>query len=198
MVILAAASGIAEDASVNTLHFSCVTPATDAAAIAASLETIWDSNRGLFPATVAQNGHRIKIYNLADAEPRAPLVDTTFNLDSAPSGAPLPTEVALCLSFQAGRISGQSQARRRGRIYWGPIKASYNDSNGRPDATAVATVLNVGDELLAASTAATDWSWGVFSRVDDDLVSVQNGWVDNAWDIQRRRGLAPTTRSTFS
>jgi hypothetical protein len=42
------------------------------------------------------------------------------------------------------------------------------------------------------------WTWIVVSEVAglNDVI-VTNGWVDNAFDIQRRRGVTPTSRSTF-
>lgn len=197
MVQLAIASGIPEDRPVNTLHFDCAVAATGATAILADLPGWFSECAPIYANTVSQNGHRVKMYDMADPTPRAPIVDTTFNLTSGPSGAPLPSEVAICLSFQGVRLSGQSQARRRGRIYIGPLDTSTVDADGRPGGVAIGAVADMGDLILADSVASGDYAWAVYSVTDDSLVQVLNGWVDNAFDIQRRRGLAPTSRTTF-
>jgi len=51
--------------------------------------------------------------------------------------------------------------------------------------------------LKGASDAAADWTWVVYSTVDNAMYPVDNGWVDNSWDTQRRRGVKPTARYTF-
>jgi hypothetical protein len=38
----------------------------------------------------------------------------------------------------------------------------------------------------------------LYSRTSGSSVLIDNGWVDNAPDIQRRRGIDPSARTTFS
>ena len=39
---------------------------------------------------------------------------------------------------------------------------------------------------------------GVWSVANNDLVLANDGWVDNSWDTQRRRGLDTTARTTWA
>lgn len=197
MIILRLDSGLPEDSPVNTLHFNTLSSPEPYAAIATAIEGAYNTFRTNFPATVEQNGHRIKMYEMADSTPRVPVFDDTFDLSSNPTGDSLPPEIALCCSFQGARASGQSQARRRGRVYLGPCKEDDNSALGVPGSTVIANAAAFGNFLLNASIAAGSWEWCVYSPTDDELVPVTNGWVDNAWDVQRRRGLGATSRTVF-
>lgn len=116
----------------------------------------------------------------------------------SPTGsAPLPAEVALVMSFQAARASGQNQARRRNRVYLGPLGGSAPSSDGRPAPGFVTQVARAGSDLAAAASSSVNWNWVVWSPTEQQDYQVDNGWVDNSWDTQRRRGLAPTSRTTF-
>lgn len=151
----------------------------------------------LYPSTIQQNNHEYKAYDMLDPEPRAPVEEGTWSFTSAPSTDPLPPEVALCLSFQAVKISGVPQARRRGRVYIGPLRASIT-ADGRPTAGAISLLRNAADALYDAGVAtAGDWNWAVYSTVLGGTAEVANGWVDNEFDTQRRRGRTPTTRNVF-
>jgi hypothetical protein len=59
----------------------------------------------------------------------------------------------------------------------------------------VATMPILASNLLAASNPAT---LAVWSPSNGDAVPVTDGWVDNAWDTQRRRGIDRTARSTWT
>jgi len=50
---------------------------------------------------------------------------------------------------------------------------------------------------MAAMAADANNDWIVYSTVDQAGHEVIGGWVDNAWDIQRRRGELSTSRLTF-
>ena len=197
-VTLASSAGVLIDRPVNVWHFtSDKVPATNSA-IFSALSTFYNGLSTRLSAGIAQNGHEVKMYDLGDPQPRAPFYTNTFNFTSAPTAAPLPAETALCLSFQGIRVSGQSQARRRGRIYIGPIGANQIDANGRPVSALITALVSAGNTLLTASLAAAEWNWCVYSTTDAAMVQVTNGWVDNAWDTQRRRGVSASTRSTFA
>lgn len=200
MVRLATVSGIPEDSPVNVFHFTSTDIANDDLEIRDALVDFYDDLNTRFGNQIAQNGHSIKMYDLADPTPRAPIAEYSWNMTAAPTGDPLPTEIALCLSFQGNRVSGTSQARRRGRVYIGPWAEGQQDTanNGRPSAGTITALVTSGDDLLTASQAASTWRWCVWSPTDAAMVQVTNGWVDNAWDVQRRRGVEPTTRETFA
>jgi hypothetical protein len=144
-----------------------------------------------------QNNHTFEWYRESDTKPRAPIRITTWNLTASPTGNPLPSEVCLCMSFQATQVSGVPQARRRGRIFIGPLDVTSLETDGRPPSTARLAINNAGGALLDASQASTTWKWAVYSRVLGTGSDVANGWVDNAFDIQRRRGIQPNLRSIF-
>ena len=163
-----------------------------------ALRALYNTWRPQMSALIGQNNHEIKSYDMEDPEPRAPIVDTTFNLTSAPAGGSLPPEVSLCLSYQAPKVSGLPQARRRGRIFLPPMNGNAVDTTtGRPAAAAVTAAVACGDNLLTAAAAGT-WDWAVYSTVNGAGVAVTNGWVDNEFDTQRRRGRLPSFRTAFN
>lgn len=149
------------------------------------------------PIVRTTDGLLMKSYDLSDPEPRVPVL--TFEADLAPgSDEPLPTEVALCMSFQAGAASGVPQARRRNRVFLPFFRADRSDTDGRPSSTLITDITTAAGVLLAASgPTSSDWQWVVYSPTDDAFDLVDNGWIDNEWDTQRRRGRIATARTTF-
>lgn len=190
-------SNIAADAMVNTFSFSAVDD-TDLPDIATALETRYQALTGVFNEQVRETGHLIKMYDRADPVPRAPRFEDTFNLSSNPVGSPAPPELALCVSFQASPFSGIPQARRRGRVYLGFFDVAVIGTTGRPSSTLNTAAVAFGQGLLDASQAAPDWEWVVWSTTNGAPYIITNGWVDDEFDIQRRRGRLPTGRSLFS
>jgi hypothetical protein len=123
--------------------------------------------------------------------------------------------IAVCLSFHgtlgtvneiepaapagpAGDV--HPRARRRGRVYLGPWAdtgaVSAQDANDSPR---VGTTLK--NAICAAALRLDDTSgpggsgnWCVWSRKDATLYPVQAAYVDDAFDTQRRRGVAPTSK----
>lgn len=208
--ILQGDSMLAEDQYVNTWHFDTfdggVDRETDFANLVTDLTAFYQAIDGYLSIGL-QPSIEFVGYDLGDSEPRAPFADDTAALTlSASSG--IPSEVAICLSYQGQRVSGQSQAQRRGRLYIGPLGANVLgtsiDGQHRPAAAFVTALAGAGTALLASTYAGT-W-WRVFSPtraaqgggLSLAMTPVTDGWVDDAWDIQRRRGAQPTTRTTFS
>jgi hypothetical protein len=209
-------NGLPEDVAINTFHFSTADIlSTTLTAIVDAIEDFYITAGGAAPALYTffsanqdDQGNEIKLYNLDDPEPRVPIFTVALTLPAQPSGDPLPGEVAMCCSFQATPESGEIQARRRGRVFVGRLDKDCS-SAGRPTSSLVDSLVQQGAALLAASDASAVWSWIVFSRAHTSSPSdprpsyaqsfavVEEGWVDNAFDTQRRRGLAPTERETF-
>jgi len=166
------------------------------------LKAFYDSLSTYLSPAIAQNGHTIKWYSLPlGPPPNYPTSETTFNLTSAPSGTAMPSEVATCLSFQGVTITGQPQRRRRGRIYLGPLNSTalgIGTDAGRVSATLRTGMTTAADTLANSIMGLGAARWGVWSGTDSALVNVDNGWIDNAFDTQRRRGLADTARTTFT
>jgi len=195
-------SGLVDDQMVNTMHWY----AED------DNETVGDNIRDLIVDfyDLEFDGDRVgnwltsqsltgdyvlEIYRLSDNKPRVPWYTASGNVDfdSAPA---LPAEVALCLSFQAEKVSGEPQARKRNRIYLGGFKSSAN-VNGRPANELIQVMLFSAEEMLQAATNSISVNWIVWSTAANTWHLVESGWVDNAWDSQRRRGLAPTQRGLW-
>lgn len=145
---------------------------------------------------------RWKGYDLNDAIPRAPRHDVVaaLTVSTLTSSGAVP-EAAQCLSFQGVTVSGTPQARRRGRIFLGGLATPcdlgtasvFPATNG-----AARTNIPVAAAALKSGLTTDGWTWSVYSRTDDAMVTVANGWMDNAPDTQRRRGNTATARTTFS
>lgn len=163
-----------------------------------AFKDFYDDMVGYLPSVIAQNGHIIKYTDLPGVAPNYPFEEDTFNLASAPSTDPLPQEVSLVLSFQGARAAGFPQNRRRGRIYFGPVRAIAT-AGGRPTAAIINALATAGATFKSNVEAIGigNHSWAVWSSVDGAAVQVDNGWVDNSWDTQRRRGVGSTSRTTF-
>lgn len=193
-------SGVAADAAVNVWHFLTDEEVATPALVEGALTDFYNGVRAaISPSIKRTGGLTLKFYDLADPQPRVPFRETLLNITntSVPLYA-LPAENSLCLSFQGQRVSGESQARRRGRIYLGPLGYSGAEDWARPSAGLISLLATAGDTLLAASDAQLHWNWAVWSTVNAEMTVVTDGWVDNAWDTQRRRGLEYTSRSTFT
>lgn len=207
-------TGLPEDRVVNTWHFDAdpaVFPATglaDAQNIADMVEDFYTAIPSGAAAAVASlysselaGSAIINVYDLTQPTPRVPVLEHPFSF--TPGVNALPAEVAFCLSYQAIPVAGISQARRRGRIYLGPFSRSTTVIDGavsEPDDGMRGIIRRAARDLLAASNASVSNTWAVLSRAStpDALAAVADGWVDNAWDTQRRRGLAPTVRELWS
>ncbi len=136
-------------------------------------------------------------YKLGDSVPRAPF-RTNHNLGAIPQSAPIPSEVALCASFYSTR----NLPRRRGRIYVGPfstgvMEADSGNGMARPKALII-TALTTSMKRMQSQAVALNLRWCVLSQRDAVLRDVTDGWVDNAFDTQRRRGEAASSRTLWS
>lgn len=193
-----AASSLPEDVITNTFHFD-----GEFSPNWQNLDDIlhdfytavpsgWNSISAYMPDSRVSGTVTYRYYDLADTPPRAPVHEETRTFTPS-STAALPAEVALCLSFQSTKVSGLAQARRRNRVYLGPFITSVN-SAGRPSTGLIGSVAASARDMLAAANSAISWDWVTRSPTAGTTETVDNGWVDDAWDTQRRRGVQPTTR----
>lgn len=209
-------SAVPEDYIVNTWYFD-----GDDALGVQPVESYWDAVMTLlsgfyqsidalvFPSSVGTDA-TVKIYDMRDPEERVPELIDTIPIAASTDG-PLPNEVALCMSFRAEYESGINPQRRRGRLFLGPIAntaVTVVGGQARPstavrDAIAAAAGVVAAGELLNIGDPERV-RWAVYSpttdltgTIDDAFSDVIGGWVDDAWDTQRRRGPVPTTRTTF-
>lgn len=151
-------------------------------------------------------GRTIKMYDWAEPKPRVPIYERSDVVAPFTSSTEsLPAEVACCLSFEGTQQSGVNQARRRGRIYLGPLSVSANGVTSvtpfvsRPSNTFRAAVLVAAENLRQALLPSGIWS--VFSpRTFPEAgatAEIVRFWVDDAWDTQRRRGVRALATDSF-
>lgn len=123
-----------------------------------------------------------------------------------PGATGLPAELAICLSFY-GDLTGLAEeigdvrprARRRGRVYLGPLNNIVREDDPATGRTRVTqqcrdTLASAADRLRTSN----NHDWCVWSRANAALAIVQGGFVDDAFDVQRRRGEASQMRSVFT
>ena len=215
-VCLAADSSVPADVAMNTYHFALDTDPAGAVP-SLSFEQIITGER---PAAVDENGiqgdlsdvyedislylssnidpaaSRIKWFNLSDPSPRVALLDLPMVsfVNQGPSA--FPPEVALTVSFQAAPLSGISQASRRNRVFIGPLATVSGD--GKASASSLTVFKDAFSNFASNSAAADHWSWRVYSPTTGLDSPVDNGWIDNAYDTQRRRGVESTIRETWT
>lgn len=197
-VVLKTVDNVSENFVSNTFCFDGPDPISEVTGIMSALTAFYNSvGTNLLGVGITAGPHEVKFYDMPGVKPNYPVFTGALTLSGAPGGAILPPECALVLSFQGQKAPGFPQRRRRGRIYIGPIKASLN-TDGRPTSSAVSSLAAYGANLRTAINALPgSTQWSVWSTVDQQAVAVNDGWVDNEWDTQRRRGLRRTSRSVF-
>jgi hypothetical protein len=197
-VSLRPVNNLPEDWITNVWHFDDGPgTSTEWIAIADQLEDFYLVLRDFLPSVIAGTGHWIRMYRVSDPKPRAPIAEFPLTIP-APSGSPLPLEIAAVLSYEAAQISGIPQARRRGRVYLGPFNGGVIGTDGRFTTGFLNTMVAAALALLEDSQASVTWKWSTHSRVLGTGAEVNNGWMDNEPDTQRRRGRDATARVTFS
>lgn len=206
VVTLNSTSNVPQDAAVNVWHFSGVTDPADLDTIVNGLIDFYDGWDQILASTVKRDAdaHTVTAYDLNDPEPRPPLGVQPFTLGSSPTSSQnLPAEVACCLSFASETVAGANMKRRRGRVYLGPFNDAYSgnedDEPARPASIYTALIIDAAETFLSDVWAIGSGVYpAIFSRADNTLYSINRGWVDNAFDTQRRRGVESTSRSVFT
>lgn len=133
---------------------------------------------------------RVKAYDVQEHPHGPPKAEKVNNVGAIRSSS-YPREIALCLSF----FAGTNVKRRRGRLY---IPLAWFQLSGPPTQRPTVSHQNKVAELVPKLTGlgGVDMDWSVYSKVDDTSRPVSNWFVDNEWDIQRRRGFRGTDRIT--
>ena len=197
------ASQTAVDKIVNTWHIfldgSSTPTAGNYTSFATAFKTFYNALGTAMPTDLLYTSNwRVKIYNLEQPEPRVPAHDEYWTPSGLSNTDALPPEVALCVSLQCAKVSGQPPGRNRGRVYLGPW--IYTQSvDGRPTSSIITSVKNATNTLrsdVAAVMSSVSYL-GVYSPSDNLVKIVTGGWIDNEWDTQRRRGRAATTRTSL-
>lgn len=203
-------TGLPEDVFTNTWYFDTDSLNSDSdvqEAIMALLNGFYHTIDNVFYSANVGTDAVVKMYDMREATPRAIWFQDAITITpSATTG--FPNEVAVCLSFQAAVRSGVPQARQRGRVFIGPVTSAIGEDqvgDFRLTTSANDTLLSAATTLLAGSDQPFgSTKWAVYSptidagaTVDDAFNDVDNGWCDNAFDTQRRRGTKATERFTF-
>lgn len=197
-------SGLPEDVIVNTFHFEGggADPGNVVDMIDDFYITVPTAGGTSTIASYMSNDsvddtYTIRGYDLSDPIPRIPVIEESRSLVGLGTTEGLPRELAICASYQATRLSGVNQARRRGRLYIGGLGDAAN-IDGMVQTAYTTTISRKMSDLRDAAIASVSWSWVVYSPTSSSAAVVDNGWVDNAWDVQRRRGVRPTVRTPWS
>jgi hypothetical protein len=131
----------------------------------------------------------VKAYDAQGTKPVYPIGRAIRDQGLYPE-SPVMREVALCLSFYSSR----NTKRQRGRLYV-PAAAAFTGSS-MPARPSEAHRIYVGTLApILQNLGGTNVDWVVYSRVDDTARPVTNWFVDDEWDVQRRRGFRSTTRT---
>lgn len=195
-VEIASVSNVAKDSVVNTFAFKNTDPEGTFGELCGAIAGLYANLDAYMGSSMngSANAHQIKLYHLAEPEPRPPVHVERFSAGSALK--PFPAEVALCLSFTANVPAGARAGRRRGRIYLGPMAENTGvlvDGYIRPTGV-VKDGASVALEAFGNATAVLGWQWCVWSRTDSTLYPVVRGWINDEFDTQRRRGPEVTSR----
>lgn len=135
-----------------------------------------------------------KAYDV-DAVPNYPRAEVIVNV-GIPWPISTPREICLCLSYAAEHRGNKSE---RGRMYLQPQLATAGAVIGvRPTAAQLTWALDwytVSNASLP-DLGGVDWKFGVYSPTYNKFTQSQQAWVNDDWDVQRRRGLRESTRQT--
>lgn len=211
LVKLTSNTGLARDIIENTWH--CQSDSADVMDDAEGFRDAllaWYLSLDTFMSSRLNGAVEFNVYDLTDPTPRVPILVSTSALEPG-TGFGLPNEVAICASFQGAVGAGVNMARRRGRIFFGPLDGGVvDDGTGDTivDASVTASITDVCDTLMGAGSEG-GFQWAVFSPTTagpppwsfGDLAvatfPVVSGWCDNAFDTVRSRGGAATERAVF-
>ncbi len=218
-------SGKPEDIAVNVLHFASASGGEGAAdVIRGHVETLFNVAPPNGPSgnqlsaisgylsrslSRAVDACTVKVYDLGTPEPRIPILRKwTLGAPIGVDDKELPAEVALAVSIYAG----VNQPRHRGRIYFGPFSLAATEDDLATQRSRPALLLREaagGAVKRLINAGANTQNLAVYSRGQYTVNKIPQpkvpgvmriataGWVDDAWDTQRRRGQGATVRYPF-
>lgn len=171
--------------------------ADDLAEIHLRLEAFYTGIDNLiYPAQIVGSTATETYYDMSDPEPRTPIGSNTIALSPSASAA-YPSDVSICLSYRADYPSGANRARRRGRVYLGPVASTVSvfvSQQGQRVAPAVVTAL-LARAVDLQTTAVTPITWAMWSETDGVARPIVEASVDNQLDTRRSRDNAASTRT---
>lgn len=203
-------TGNPADDIVNVMHWMDIDDVTEADssadrdAIRTRLQTFYNAfDEYLSPRL--SGAWSVAFYSMFDASPRVPIVEYAMTgLTLSGTASSLPAELSSCLSFRAALGSGINMARRRGRIFLPPLNtdALENTNNATRPASAFRTAVLAASDDLARDATETTPSLCIYSPTTDatevlgaSVFPAVHAWMDDAFDVIRKRGAPPTTRT---
>ena len=202
MAVFQGVSGLPEDRFVNNFYFRNDDIPDNTVMLNAVTRVVQDfyddtdtqgtvNPPGLFMPGNGLQGATLKLYDLGFPPPRVPLEAA---LDISLAGTdPLPYEVSVVASFH----NGGPGPRNRGRIYLGPLNQSaliVETGFTRVNPDLQQALIESMERMQGTSENLT---WVQLSQANAETYPVAGGWVDNAFDTQRSRGIAPSARQTW-
>lgn len=127
--------------------------------------------------------------HVSGGAPVLPLATKVLGSGLSPQSG-LPRELAVCLSF----YSQPNTPRRRGRLFVPACAtggATLTEKISSTMRTKIAALVPIFTNLGGANV-----DWGVYSMKDGAFRKATDWFIDDDWDVQRRRGLKTTTRTT--
>jgi hypothetical protein len=215
-------TGLAKDNVVNTFaldQFSSSNAPADRTTITDALIAFYNTAPAPEPSPICNflspvlditaNRSSVKLYDIpAPGVPMgSPYFTRAFTL-GAPAGAAtaLPSEVAVAITLEAdGRADAavelgngtRPKSRHTGRLFIGPLNnqsITVVAGVARPNTNMLTTFRQAVANLQAAIQAVPAADLAVWSRADNLVRALEAVSTDNAFDTQRRRGEAPTSR----
>jgi hypothetical protein len=197
-------SNLPEDRVVNTFHFNDSSAyGTHVEQITTALSRFYTGTPSVFTGVTnpvgawlspwVQRAAELRFYDLTTAPPRVPTI-VPMTLPAPIAGSGLPEEVAVCLSIQTD--VAPFSARRRGRLFIGPLcnSAMFSAESTHSSRPAALFQADLAASAVGLCNAGAS-GWAIRStRPTQNFVLVGRGWIDDAFDTQRRRGPKPASR----
>jgi hypothetical protein len=142
-------------------------------------------------SVVTSDALTVTAYNLQGAKPNYPMAQSKGS--AVPNTLTSNPQQALCLSF----YGTDNVPRKRGRLYlpaW-LMTTSFSET-GAPIASATIRTKAAALVPIFAGLGGANVDWIVWSRAGSFASKVTNYFVDEAWDVQRRRKLKSANRTT--
>lgn len=243
-IVIKHKSALSRDNAVNNLWFYDEDAAApDPNMLAEAVRDFYVTQRAagwsimaLYGAQVADNGHEVRMYRhdiptgarqpYDGAPPDHVEVFDFLGRPARPQDDALPSEVALCMSFANVGTSATPAARRRGRIFLGPlcntaVARVAGTSRVKPQPTVIDSINQAGQWLATRmhTLLGAEAGWCVYSRPfagrpetvrpgrstlpelpprAGAVYLVNQVSVDDAMDTQRRRGERATARTAVT
>lgn len=192
---LPARSGVSADLHVNTLHIERSDWGQGVNdQMADNFASLYDDlyTLGLMSGYDLSLGE-LKTYQRPTVAPDYPIATSAITGLSAGRAFNMPPELAVCVSYMNDTAASTPRGRRRGRIYLGGATSDYNSADGRIAASKVTATLNAFTSFVTLCNN-TVGELHIWSQAAGASFLVQRVWVDNEWDIQRRRGRKATDK----